>query len=105
MSLLGQVDPAAGVETALYAPAASKQGTIKVICTNRNLGTNARVKVVLRPAAGPTVNADYVAFDEDIPARESRVSAVIDVLNPQEVRVEADVVGVTFQANGLERTP
>ncbi len=105
MALLGQVDLAAGVETALYAPAPSTVGTIKLICTNRNLGTNARVRVILRPGTGPTVAEDYLAFDEDIPARESRVSAVIDVPNPAEVRVESDVVGVTFQANGIERTP
>lgn len=103
MALLGQVDAAAGVETALYAPVATTTGTIKVLCTNRNLGTNARVRVVLRPGAGPTVNEDYLAFDEDIPARESRVSAVIDVPNPAEVLVESDVTGVTFQANGIER--
>lgn len=101
---LGQVDVAAGVETALYAPAATQKGSIRIICVNRNLGTNAKVRVVHRPGAGPTTGADFLAFDENIPARESRVSPFFNVDNPQEILVQSDVTGVTFQANGLERT-
>ena len=104
MGQLGQVDVAAGVETALYAPAVTQQGSIRIVCVHRNLGTNARVRVVHRPGAGPTVAADFLAFEEDIPARESRISPFFNVDNPEEVRVQSDVTGVTFQANGLERT-
>lgn len=104
MAQLGQVDVAAGVETALYAPAGSQKGSIRIVCVNRNTGTNARVRVVHRPGAGPTAAADFLAFDEDIPARESRVSPFFNVENPEEIRVQSDVTGVTFQANGLERT-
>ena len=100
---LGAVDLAAAVETALYAPAGGERTAIKVMFVNRNVGTSARVRVVLRPGAGPTVPEDYLAFDEVIPVSESRVSAVFDVESPQEVLVESDVTGVTAQANGLER--
>ena len=100
---LGAVDLVAVTETALYAPAVGERTAIKVMFVNRNVGTSARVRVVLRPGAGPTVNADYLAFDEIVPVSESRVSAVFDVENPQEVLVESDVAGVTAQANGLER--
>lgn len=100
---LGAVDLAPTTETALYAPAAGERTAIKVVFVNRNPGTSARVRVVLRPGAGPTVVEDYLAFDEVVPVNESRVSAVFDVENPQEVLVESDVAGVTAQANGLER--
>jgi hypothetical protein len=100
---LGAADLAAAVETALYSPAANERTAVKVVFTNRNPGTSARVRVVLRLGAGPTVDADYLAFDEVVPVNESRVSAVFDIENPQELLVESDVAGVTAQANGLER--
>lgn len=102
---LGRVDPAAATETALYAPPPTTVTSLFVIVTNRNLGTNAKVRVVHRPGAAATVPEDHLAFDEAIPANESRASRVFDVLNPQEVLVQSDVTGVTFQANGIERTP
>ncbi len=100
---LGAADLAAVTETALYAPPASERASVKVVFTNRNPGTSAKVRVVLRPGAGPTTAADYLAFDEVVPVGESRVSAVFDMENPQELLVESDVTGVTAQANGLER--
>jgi len=100
---LGGVDLAAAVETALYAPPVGERTAIKVVFANRNVSLSARVRVVLRPGAGPTTPDDYLAFDEVIPVSESRVSAVFDVENPQEVLVESDVAGVSAQANGLER--
>jgi len=100
---LGAASLAPVTETALYAPAAGQRASVKVIFANRNLGTSARVRVVLRPGAGPTVDEDYLAFDEVVPVDESRVSAVFDMENPQELLVQSDVAGITAQANGLER--
>ena len=100
---LGALDLAAAVETLLYAPAGGERTAIKVVFVNRNPGTSALVRVVLRPAGGPTVDSDYLAFDEVVPVNESRVSAVFDIENPQELVVESSVTGVTAQANGLER--
>ena len=102
--ILGQVDLVGSIETALYAPAASTKGTIKVIVANRNPATViAQIRVVHRPGVGPTAGEDYLAFDEAIPGNESRVSAVFDVTNPEEVLVRSSVSGVTAQANGIER--
>lgn len=100
---LGALDLGAAVETLLYAPGATERTAIKVIFVNRNPGTSALVRVALRPGSGPTVDADYLAFDEVVPVNESRVSAVFDIENPQELVVESSVTGVTAQANGLER--
>ena len=102
MSRLAGVAPAAGVETLLYAPAANTQGAIKVMCANRT-GDTVVVTVVHRAAGGPTGAPDYLCDGEAIPPHDSRVSAVFDVANPQEVTVETDTAGVTFQANGIER--
>ena len=100
--ILGQVDLAAGVETALYAPPATTKASLFVNVANRG-GASIKVRVVLRPGAAATVNSDFLAFDELIPANESRSSRVFDMLNPQELRVQSDLATVTVQANGIER--
>lgn len=99
---LGQADLSPGVETALYAPAANTKASLFVNMANRNATTIA-VRVILRPATGPTVDADYLAFDEAIPGNQSRSSRIFDVANPQELRVRSDFGGVTAQVNGIER--
>lgn len=103
MAILGQVDLGAGSETALYAPGANTQASMKVIVANRNASLTAQVRVILRPGSGATANEDYLAFDEAVPALQSRVSAVFDVVNPEEVRVRSSIADVTAQANGIER--
>lgn len=104
MSRLGAADLSAAVETALYAPAANKRATVRVVVANRNAAAVAKIRVILRSGTGPTVNADYLAFEEAIPAEQSRVSPVFDISNPQELHVRSDVANVTAQANGIERT-
>ena len=100
---LGGASPGAGAETVIYAPAANTQGAIKVICANRT-ATIVKVRVAHRPVAGgPTTSADYLSYDEAIPPNDSRVSAVFDVTNPEDVTVQTDTAGVTFVANGIER--
>ncbi len=100
---LGAVSPAPATETLLYAPAVGVTGTIKVFIANR-VSSPARVKVVHRPGAGATVDEDYLTFDEAVPGNEARRSAVFDIKNPAEIHVVTDIAGVTFQANGFERT-
>lgn len=102
MSRLNGVDPAGGVETVLYAPAAAIRATIWVSCCNRNAAI-AKVRATCRAGAGPTNSTDWLARDEAIPANDSRVSKVFDVDYPQTITVESDIGGVTFQANGIER--
>lgn len=99
---LGQVDLSAGVDTALYAPGASTKASVFVNLANRNVGAIA-VRVILRPSTGPTVDADYLAFDEAIPGNESRSSRIFEIANPQELLVRSDLGNVTAQANGIER--
>lgn len=100
---LGRADLSAGVDTALYAPGASLKASLFVNIANRNTSPIA-VRVILRPATGPTVDADYLTFDELIPANQSRSSRIFDMVNPQELLIRSDLAGVTAQANGLERS-
>lgn len=100
---LGAVDPAPATDTLLYAPASGKTGTIKVFVANR-VSSPARIRLIHRPGPAATVNADYLAFDEPIPGNQGRRSAVFDVANPAEIHVRTDIAGLTFQANGIERT-
>lgn len=102
MSRGAGVDPAAGVETLLFVSAAGKRDSIKIMCTNRN-NALATVRVALRPASGPTTSSDWLAYDEAVPAKDSRVSAPFDVSYPEEVTVSSDIGDVTFQANVIER--
>ena len=100
---LGQVAPIPATETLLYAPAANFIGTIKIIVANR-VSSPARVRVIHRPASGPTVVEDFLTFDESIAGNEARHSVVFDVGNPEEILVQCDITGITFQANGIERS-
>ncbi len=101
--ILGQLDLAPGVETLLYVPGATTRASVKVVFTNRNPGTSIECRVILRPGAGPSTPANFLAFDEVIPVKESRVSAVFDMENPQELLVQCDTANVTANANGIER--
>lgn len=103
MSLLGQVDLVGGVETALYAPAATKQADLQVIFVNRNPLETARVRVVHRPGAGPTVPENFIVFEKGVPPNDERVTFVFDIKNPEEVRVQSDLALVSATANGIER--
>ncbi len=103
MSLLGQVDLAAGVETALYAPAVNIQADVQVIFTNRNAIDSVRVRVVHRAGAGPTVPENFIVFEKGVPANDERVTFTFDVKNPEEIRVQSDLALVGATANGIER--
>ncbi len=102
MALLGQTAPPPATETFIYSPPGGETGTIKIFVANR-VASPARVRVILRPGAGPTVVEDFLAFDESIPGNEGRKSVVFDVENPEEVLVQTDITGVSFQVNGIER--
>lgn len=101
--MLGSVDAPAGAETALYAPAINVLASVKVIVANRTQAP-ALVRVIHRAGVGPTVAKDFKTFDEVIPGNDSRVSPVFDMENPEELLVQSNVSGVTFQADGIERT-
>jgi hypothetical protein len=104
MSLLGQANLAAGVETALYAPGAGVQADIQVIFVNRNSVETARVRVVHRPGSGPTDPENYIVYDKGVPPNDERVTFTFDVVNPEEVLVQSDIALVGVTANGIERT-
>ncbi len=103
MSILGQADLVAGVETALYAPAATVQADIQVIFVNRHPTDTARVRVIHRPSTGPTAAEDHLVFDKGVPPNDERVTFTFDVKNPEEVRVQSDITLVNAVANGIER--
>ena len=101
--ILGQEDLAAGVPTPLYAPGASLQADVQVIFTNRNPAVTARVRVIHRPGAGPTVNENFLVFDKGVPPNDERVTFTFDVQNPEEILVQSDITGVNATCNGIER--
>lgn len=100
---LGAVVPSPATDTAIYAPAVGVSATVEVFVTNR-VNSPARVRLIHRPGRGPTVDADYLAFNEKIGGNEGRRSGVLNMKNPEELLVRTDIAGVTFQVNGTERT-
>jgi len=104
MSILGQVELAAGVETALYAPAVAVQADLQVIFVNRDPISTARVRVVHRVGAGPTVPENYIVFEKGVPPNDERVTFTFDVTSPEEVLVQSDLALVGATANGIERS-
>ena len=101
--ILGQVDLIAATETALYAPGATVQADVQVIFVNRNPVATARVRVVHRPGAGPTVPENYIVFEKGVPPNDERVTFTFDVQNPEEILVQSDLALVGATANGIER--
>lgn len=100
---LGAVAPTPATDTAIYAPAVGVTGAVNVFVANRGAPV-ARVRIIHRPGAGPTVDTDYLAFNEAIGGNEGRRSGVINIANPEELLVRTDITGVTFQVNGIERS-
>ena len=98
---LGAVTPAPATDTLIYAPPPGVTGAVKLFVANRGPSV-ARVRVIHRPGAGPTVERDYLTFNEAIGGNEGRTSAVIDVMFPEELLVRTDISDVTFQVNGIE---
>ena len=103
MARLGALDLAPGVETALYIPPGATRATVKVLAANRTAGP-ILVRIVRRVGVGPTAAPDYLTFDEPIPANESRHSEYVDMVTGEELLAQANVAGLTVQADGIERT-
>lgn len=99
MARLGAEDLVAGVETALYAPAAG--ATVKVIFANRTQAP-VRVRVIRRAGPAATVAKDFLAFDEILEGNDSRHSEYIDMANPEELLAQANAGGISVQADGIE---
>lgn len=106
MAILGQVNPGTpNTEVLLYAPGAGISATVFVIFANRNTaGGVARVKLIHRPGAGPTVPENEIVPGKGVPLSDERVSFQFDVTNPEEILVETDTLGVVMTCNGIERS-
>jgi len=102
--ILGQIDLAATVETALYAPAVNTAARVEVIFTNRNVGgTTAKVRLVHRPGAAATQPENYVVYNKGVPGEDERRTDVFDVENPEELLAYSDTANISVTCNGIER--
>ncbi len=103
MILGTQLDLAAAVETALYAPGANTGARVEVIFVNRNNATTARVRLVHRPGPAATQPENYVVHDKGVPPNDERRTDVFDVANPEELLAYSDIANISVTCNGIER--
>jgi hypothetical protein len=99
--VLGQAAPNATTEADLYTVPASKNATVKVICTNRSTETTVRVSVGVNGAS--TDNTQYVAYDTVLSANNSLATATLMLGSADVVRVYAGSANVSFTCTGLEQ--
>lgn len=92
-----------GTEQALYAPASGVQADCQVLFVNRNGSGTAKVRVIHRPASGPSGPENFIVYDKGVPALDERITFTFDVRNPEEVLVESDTANVSVTCNGIER--
>lgn len=101
--ILGQADPPATTLTDLYTAPASTTATLRVLIANRTAG-NVRVRISLAPAGAADALPQYIVYDHILAANEPDATVPFDIDATDVVRVESDTAGVSFNANGVERT-
>jgi hypothetical protein len=101
--ILGQVSPATGVETTLYAvPAATSAVGSSLIVANRGTST-ASFRVSVSAAAAATTNKDYLYYDLQIGANDTFIATVgITLAATDVVRVYSSNTNLSFQLYGSE---
>lgn len=98
--ILGQAAPGATTEADLYTVPASKNATVKVICSNRSTATTVRVSVGIDGAA--TANGQYVAYDFALADNDTVSTVGFMVGSTDVVRVYAGSANVSFTCTGIE---
>lgn len=93
------VTNAVDTEIALFAPASGKKAECQIVFVNQNSSGTARVKVIHRPADGPTEEKNYIVWRKGVPYEDERVTFTFEVQNPEEVLVMCDSTGVSCTLN------
>ena len=99
--ILGQAAPAATTEADLYTVPASKNATVKVMCTNRSTETTVRISIGVDGAS--TANNQYIAYDKVLGDNDTVSTATFMVGSTDVVRVYAGSANVSFTCTGIEQ--
>ena len=97
---LAQIVPGAASLEDAYAVPAARRATVEIIMCNR--GADAVVRASQAPAGAADDPAQYLLYEVDLAAGQSKATAKI-TLGPEDViRVRASTADVAFHVNGIE---
>lgn len=94
---LGQAAPGAGQTVVVYVVPKDRKAKIVVIVCNRGDATSFRVSVC--PGGAPLADEHYIAYDQDVEAKQS-VSTLEILVGSTDVQGVTDVIRVS-SASGL----
>lgn len=102
---LGQADLAATTLTGVYTVPASTQTVISsVVFCNRN-GSAVTIRCSVAVAGAADANAQYIAYDQNVPANTSLVLQIgITMAATDVLRAYASTTGVSVNVFGVEQT-
>jgi len=101
--ILGQQATAATTETSLYT--ASTEAAVHTITVCNRGGTAATFRIGLSQGGGALGNADYIYYDETVPANQTFAATFgIALAANDEIRVYASNANLSFSCWGTEIT-
>jgi hypothetical protein len=101
--ILGQVNPSATTDTALYTVPSSTQAVVSTIVIANLTTSPATYRVALRPAGETIANKHYIAYDVDVNGKDSTTLTLGLTLSATDViSVFASSTGLAFSAYGTE---
>lgn len=103
--VLGQASPAITTETALYTvPAATQAVVSSIVICNRDTTTNS-YRISVRPAGATLANQHYLAFDTDIPGKDTiSMTLGLSLGNTDVISVYTKTGNISYSAFGAEIT-
>lgn len=99
---LGQVAPSATTLTSAYTVPSGKYATVKVVACNRS-ATPDTYRVAVSPGGASIADSHYRAYDMEIAANDSVVSAPLMVGALDVIRVYSTNGSMTFGVTGVEK--
>ena len=102
--VLGQVNPSATTETALYTPSGSSSAVVSTIAVCNQAASAATYRVVVRKSGeASTSAANYIVYGATIDANDTTFLTLgITLENGASVRVYASTTTLSFSAFGSE---
>jgi hypothetical protein len=100
--ILGQINPSATTETALYS--ASSAAVVSTISVCNQSSSAATYRIVVRPAADSTTTAKhYIVYGATVPASDSTMLTLgITLATGDDILVYASSANLSFNAFGSE---
>lgn len=102
--VLGQSNPSATTETALYTPSGSSAAVVSTLAICNQAGTSATYRIIVRKNGDATTGAaNYIVYGATVAANDSTFLTLgITLENGASLRVYASTANLSFSAFGSE---